>query len=540
MDELLELDALVEIEKYEYLFLGRLAIEKGFILYQQLLEALLIQHEIPEAKLGYLLLSLEYINQAQLNELLQEQKIFLESPPAQWPEIPDFVLKGLVYFGKEALGNVSGKELRKAQQIRNQLQKQGQKKSLVNILVEDTTTITKEELQTFQDKIQYKEHRCSKCSRIFHVFYYNPQERLRCPVCWTSYLQIIRQTARQAPKESLPQAPPPPAKKQRGPVASTQMIKFYELLQAENDKEEQASTAKETIPDARPKEKPQVVERKVAPRAEKAPLPVAPVPVAKEPELQKIQEVRIHAQEQLKKIYEQMEKQEEEAPKKKIVRSGILNTPRNEKEMKLWKVYKKTAIVLACFLGLLAIFLSYAFIATIPVEKPSYNPVPVAAQDTVQPGRDAVAPVKTIQNLDNPFVRDIIMAFSEGSAEPSHKHFNAILKKIHLEGQDMLKSPGAADLWNLVGRLYYYKIYIDREEGLFEENTKKIWQEEAREAFKKAKNIYNKEETLPLFILPVVSWMPERLFYQGKSFVRYENNSQAVEDMENWLKRTDM
>ena len=74
-EPLVELDALVEIEKYEYLFLGRLAIEKGLIVYQQLLEALLVQHQLPEAKLGTILLGLGYISKPQLESLVEEQEI---------------------------------------------------------------------------------------------------------------------------------------------------------------------------------------------------------------------------------------------------------------------------------------------------------------------------------------------------------------------------------------------------------------------------------------------------------------------------------
>lgn len=537
MDELQELDVLVEIEKYEYLFLGRLAIEKGYILYQQLLEALLIQHEIPEGKLGYILFSLEYITQEQLQELLDEQKVFVESHPLDWSYIPDVVLKGLVYFGKNPLGNISGKEIRKAQQIRSQMKKQGIVKNLSDILVEDLAVITKDEIKDFQSKIQYKEQKCSQCSRVFQLFHHDPRERLRCPVCWTNYLKTIGLSSEKVTKKIVQESPPPKARR-RDPVASTQMFKFYEELEKENAKEAQSAIVKKestlegkkaSEPDTKKKEKAQVVERKVAPKIEKDAPP--------QPELKKIQEVRIHAQEQLKKIYEQLEKQEEETPKKKIVRGDHLNTPRGEKEMKLWQIYKKVGLAFSFVFVVFAIFFVYGFVGKMPLEKP-YTPVPVA-QDAVRTSSEAL-PAKTLQSLDNPFVRDILFAFAQGSAEPSHSHFNAILKKIHIDGQEHLRALGAGDLWNLMGRLYYYKIYIDREEALFENSVKKAWQEEAREAFQKAKALYSKEESIPLLILPIVSWMPEHLFHQGQAFVRYENPEEAIKDMEQWLKRMNL
>lgn len=195
---LVQLEPLVEIENYAFLSLGRLALEKNFINYQQLWEVMFVQHEMRDEKVGDLLLESGHITPFQLEKLLKEQKQYLDNPVEKWPIIPDSVLKGIIYLQESKFINVTTKNVIDAKTKQREYENKGIAKSLEELLVEDYNLVTKGELQRLRSYIKTYFFTCSHCKRKFRLFNCEELETLFCPVCWD--VKLEKQEAK--PKKS--------------------------------------------------------------------------------------------------------------------------------------------------------------------------------------------------------------------------------------------------------------------------------------------------------------------------------------------------
>lgn len=124
----------------------------------------------------------------------------------------------------------------------------------------------------------------------------------------------------------------------------------------------------------------------------------------------------------------------------------------------------------------------------------------------------------------------------------SQQRLNSFLKILDTEGKQYEDTGIRGDIFNLRGRFYYYKIFLDREEKLFEghllfeENWKQIWQEEAVKAFEAAKAAYVSAGARTVLNLPVKPWMPEGQEQQHR-FIKYPDVGRAASEMDEWIGR---
>jgi hypothetical protein len=218
-----------------------------------------------------------------------------------------------------------------------------------------------------------------------------------------------------------------------------------------------------------------------------------------------------------------------------------IRTSKYEKDLTVKKIYRKVAIGITVATVLLAAFLGYAFTARIPVAADSRKRVaPHAQTEGDKPSKPRTQPKiqytgQTKQGIA--FLQKAVSMFSLQAQQPSHNMFNTMLKRIYKEGKEFLQTPVAADIYNLQGRFYFYKIYFDQEDTLFDKNWKAAWQQEAIQAFTKAKQGYAENNNKPFFSLPVLYWMPEHLYHNQAVFVQYKTAQDGVKDMEKWLER---
>lgn len=235
-------DAFLEIESYAHLLLGRIAIECGFISYQELVEALELQHLAQQKNIGTILLEVGYLKDEQLQEILEFQKQFQMSVPCEWPYIPDTVFKALAYSACDVFANkIELGQLRRAEELREIYLMQNAPKSLGKILAEDFRTVTQEELKKFQQQIHMTLSQCPQCHRRYHLFNCEAAVTLPCPVCWDcSLIPDAAPADATIPPKSVatpPSLPPETAKrampkspKAQDKRATEELKKFYEDL----------------------------------------------------------------------------------------------------------------------------------------------------------------------------------------------------------------------------------------------------------------------------------------------------------------------
>lgn len=255
----------------------------------------------------------------------------------------------------------------------------------------------------------------------------------------------------------------------------------------------------------------------------------------------------IHARTQLMNIYSELEKLEDEKDKDKqerlTAKGDRVITMREKKKQEVYKVYLITGSVFAVVAFILITFFTYAFTTKIP---PKTEPQESQAPDPklvkkrnvrVSRARRGRRRMK-MSRVSHPFMKEILTLFRKRSSTPSHVALNYILKKIHFAPKDLMSSSIAANVYNLTGRLYFYKLHIDKKEELFSKEWKTIWKNEAEKCFSKAKELYQSKNTSHVFILSISSWMPERLWY-NKSVIGYKNSRQAVKEMKKFLEYLD-
>ena len=72
-----------------------------------------------------------------------------------------------------------------------------------------------------------------------------------------------------------------------------------------------------------------------------------------------------------------------------------------------------------------------------------------------------------------------------GDQMPSHNELNALIKDLY-QASKQQKYQDSPDIFNMIGRLFWYKIYIDRFEHYFDKKWIELWRREADKAFSAA------------------------------------------------------
>lgn len=511
-------DVLAGFEKFAYLSLGRLALEKRFIHYHQLWEALLMQHYLREERLGKILADFAYIDDKRLQQLLQEQQQFTDSKPQDWPMIPDVVLKGLIFLNNRELSQVTIDDIQQAQQIL-QNDKSSQPKSLGEILVHELKTITQQQLDNLRHAIRISCCSCSSCKRSYRLFNYISEEEIYCPVCWDTVL--VEENVAKADTEHKKAAITPQQPDYR---ASSELLHFYTSLQADNPqpKSLRASSIKKTMacPQMPPSSPKTAKTTKFAiPKQEK---PISPVEAKPK-------------EETLSEFYARLEQQIPDKPvaaKSKILRSAKVQ------DEKLMKLLRRFAIAGMVLLSTIVIIISYAFVATTP---PASANIPAKALQVQSAKPNSPTMHKTmLNNTRHPFIKNIQRYFASNTLKPSQKRINAVLKKLHFQGKQYLQTSIAAHIHNITGRLYYYKLYLDKSEQFFDHKWRRIWRMEARANLQRAAQLYRHQDSVYALVLPIAAWMPERSWYGGRSAISYRSAAMAVEDVEIVLRKLEV
>lgn len=556
------LDAFVEIEKYSHLLLGRLAIEEGFITYQQLLEGLEIQHRKPERKLGSILIKKGYISSSDVNRILNLQKKLKSQKPRKWEHIPDTVLKGLFYFAGYSVGKAKIADIRKAEEMRREYRQKLTAKPLGNILAEDFKLVSIGELRRLQWKIEITQWQCSNCERLYSLFNYDPEQKIPCPICWEFQLGLYRgpekveevsNEEQPAPADTSPEKPP----KERKPEVrvSSELLDMYEALQEmlPISQESQSSTKTPVQAKVRTQEK-SPIERKPVEKTPVEKTPVEKTPVEKTPVEGKQsipKAMGATARIQLQQIYQQIEEkiEDEGIPQEKVARASgkksraaAISCVKYERDIRLRKIYIVSTIIigLAGLVFLIVFYKGLGIGGTVTREQSTPIPTPaVSANQTTLP-----IPIHKMPELKDAYTFEVnILQRLYRTPKPSQMLFNELLKEIYSAEKDKkyLNSPLRGDIYNLTGRLYYYKIYIDRKDKLCEpnlldkKNWKKIWKEKALEAFEKAKKNYQSPNAKTAINYFILDWMPERSQAIDSTYVKYNNVQEAISDIEKWV-----
>ena len=254
-----------------------------------------------------------------------------------------------------------------------------------------------------------------------------------------------------------------------------------------------------------------------------------------------------------KALYEAMEKKLSDEPpvgsEIKKTRSGKLDALRSGKygrDLKLQTMYKKTLMIGSCLLilGLVGFIAMFFAKVTIKPEQPIQTVQPAVTKPVVAP---AERPLRRRQPKDQAVYRlllEQIKILHLQPQKPSQNFVNSIIKRLRKAESEYQTSPNRGDIYNLIGRLYYYKIFIDAESGLLDKSWqtvwplqpdwKQIWQDEAITAWDKAKLAYQDPNAQVMFSLRILPWMPERAYHERLAFVSYANTKAAVADIEHW------
>lgn len=373
---------------------------------------------------------------------------------------------------------------------------------------------------------------------------------------------------------------PPPKKRDFAPRASDEMMDLYASLQAMQPQPE--ATPQPVTPPASPprvgntvrrskaslqsldstppvetvgKFSPKagigetVKKRKATPQPPDSTLPDQTPPVGPVEKTDKKAAIGEAARSELQKLYQEIEAKVSQTPFKDVAskktRSQLeaLQSPKYEKDLRRWKWYIKIGSVVTAFMVL---FLSLFFSSLTTSEVVKKAPAPRPEEELFH----SHATARAVHLGKSPETRESYAFLVRMLRElyqidkPSHKPFNAMLRQLHQEGAKHLDSPLAGDIYNLTARCYYYKIYLDRKDRIFESNPlwerdwKKVWRDKALSFFNKAKESYSRENARTALSYPVMPWMPENFIQRSdrKNSVDYQDVEEAQADIERWIK----
>ncbi|WP_372368314.1 hypothetical protein [Candidatus Uabimicrobium sp. HlEnr_7] len=114
---------------------------------------------------------------------------------------------------------------------------------------------------------------------------------------------------------------------------------------------------------------------------------------------------------------------------------------------------------------------------------------------------------------------------------PSQELFNRELKKIYFYS---LKKQLSADLLNLQGRLFWYKVHLNNQEKMCADFWSIRWKGCAAQSWRMAKQRYSND--FSKFCLYIQEWMPEKEMFTMEEYKKYICNESA-KDMVFLLRR---
>ena len=159
-------------------------------------------------------------------------------------------------------------------------------------------------------------------------------------------------------------------------------------------------------------------------------------------------------------------------------------------------------------------------------EATSYVPSPTPKAPQEQPPAKVSLPPDPAIQLIEKACRNLA-----GDKAPSHSELNILLKELYFASQQE-KYQDSPDIFNIIGRLFWYKIYIEHFDRYFDEKWINLWRQEAAKAFTAASVRYQQKKYHSAICITITNWKPERRWYPNQqNFVRYASPQEAVDDL---------
>ncbi|WP_372368326.1 hypothetical protein [Candidatus Uabimicrobium sp. HlEnr_7] len=539
------MEHLVDIENYSHLLFGVIAIQEGLINNLQLLEALEVQREDPEKRIGVIFKDLGYMTMRQVLQILKEQGKFREKEPTKWPYIPDTMLKGLVYFSdKPVLQSVTMKSLLEAQKLFRQYREQKRFKSLANILIQDMQLTTLQELKKIQSSMVFHARACAECLRLFSLYNYDLSVKVECPVCTGNALDLdVNSWKKRKEEEEISQSKffsvldgseEEEVDEVYKPRATMALANFYELLEKNTTNKVEDSTPSSKIEIGKTQAMPMMRKRGGVEigKTQAMPMMRKRAGVARE---------KKDSKQELKELYENLEEKETKREQNKVeklskehkklkIREGkdtVFIAKKRQGRNSTFKVAAVVIIVFSVFIGLLA------FIGNTP-SKSKKLIISELKDDAPITIKKHNKKKKSPNDLAEKIVSKVSRELARGGI-PNQSNLNNYLKILYTE-KDKYQQSG--DFWNLLGRLYIYKIFLDRyDRGLLPGRINKI-KIAAQEAFILAQKNYERKQKRSMLNLTITNWMPEKHFQMtNKNVVNYKSSHRAVQDIAIFVSR---
>jgi len=161
-------------------------------------------------------------------------------------------------------------------------------------------------------------------------------------------------------------------------------------------------------------------------------------------------------------------------------------------------------ITLLAGLGVLALFYTVALKAKVKPQgeglilQESTEASPTTTTG-VEAGPDVTGPNSALGQAEFDPAKDLVLLICyelNNPVAPTQEQLNSMLKRLHFCAEQLKQS----DVYHLIGRIYLYKIHLDREENLFSQQWVIRWKEEGKRAFLKAQELYQQKRLLRIFV----------------------------------------
>ncbi|NUM34708.1 MAG: hypothetical protein HUU50_09200 [Candidatus Brocadiae bacterium] len=229
----------------------------------------------------------------------------------------------------------------------------------------------------------------------------------------------------------------------------------------------------------------------------------------------------------------ELEPSETQKPSAKTLEQALKIKIMQRKQPDLSHIKKRRNIMLgvgAFFFVLLVGFLSYAFLGEIKPTNEGLFLVDTESPLFVPPASSG--PQIAIALPPGPakdLVEEICQTINLGRTL-DHDQINAMIKKLYFCEESFKACP---DIYNLMGRLFWYKIHLDQYEKYFSSVLREQWKKESLLAFELALQKYRQNQFHSNFRIAISGWQAERRIYpENQNQISYSTNQEAMQDVE--------
>ena len=195
------------------------------------------------------------------------------------------------------------------------------------------------------------------------------------------------------------------------------------------------------------------------------------------------------------------------------------------------RIYRRVLIGAASLLLLMALFVAYLFTAT--GKPPSSSGLFLASQSPVAPAPSPPAPAAKPQLVRQRDPASELIHYACATINqqrpPGQKTLNELLRRLYLS-DDKMKQGG--DIYNIMARLFWYKIHLGEREKLYRPEWLKKWRAQAQRMFALAEAKYRDQQFASGISISLDYWKPERRYCNEKQkLIQYSDPKQALTDV---------